>query len=277
MTRTVAPSGRDGTVGGTAPGGKPRRGGERARNLIGVAVWATLIIGGWWLAIEITNPDVIVASSPADVFRELAENPGDYVQATLETLRTAGIGLVLGVILGSILAIVGWWSVVLGGLVELPALFLRSVPIIAVIPVTASVVGYGPRTTLLIAGIISFFPTYALVDSGLRNIPPGSDDVFRVVGSSRWTRLLYLAVPSAVPNATTALRLSVTIAILGGMATEYITGVGGLGELFANSRLTYSHPARGWTVAVITAGMSFVAFALVSSLHRRARERFSAF
>ncbi len=245
------------------------------KTVLGVAFTAALIIFVWWAAVTITDVEQIVAPSPGDVYREIVDNPDVYITATMETLRTAGVGLILGVSAGTGLAVAKWWSRSLAGVVEWPTLFMRSVPIVAVVPVMASVVGYGDTTTLIIAGIISFFPSFALVDSGMRTRPPGGDDLFRVLGSARRERLLRLALPAAVPNAATALRLSVTICVLGGMATEYITGTGGLGGLFAASRISYMHPARGWSVAVITAVLSFAAFGVASAVEKRARARFA--
>jgi ABC-type nitrate/sulfonate/bicarbonate transport system permease component len=135
------------------------------------------------------------------------------------------------------------------------------------------VLGYGSRTTLLISAIIAFFPSFALVDSGLRHVPPGSDDLLSVLGASQTQRLRRIAFPASIPQAATAIRLSATLCILGTMSSEFLTGSGGLGGLYAASRITYIHPARTWTIAAVTAVMSFIAFGLASALERRAQAR----
>jgi NitT/TauT family transport system permease protein len=241
----------------------------------GPLLMAAALIAIWWLAVVLTGTSIIVAPSPLDVWHDFLQAPGTYLSAALATLRTALVGLAVGVACGTLLAIAKWWSSILGGLTELPALFFRSVPFVALVPVASRVFGYGPRTTLLITAIIAFFPSFALVDSGMRNVPPGSPELFAVIGSARSQRLFRLALPSALPQAATALRLSATMCILGAMSSEYLTQSGGLGALYGASRISYLHPARGWTIAVVTALMSFIAFGLASTVERRARTRFA--
>jgi NitT/TauT family transport system permease protein len=242
----------------------------------GPLAMAAAVVAIWWIAVEATGTSIIVAPTPADVWHDFFQEPGTYLSAARSTLQTAMIGLAAGVVCGTLLAIAKWWSPVLGGLTELPTLFFRSLPFVALIPVASRVLGYGFRTTLVITTIIAFFPSFALVDSGMRSVPPGSDDLFSVLGSRRIERLRRLVLPAAMPQAATAIRLSATMTILGAMSSEYLTGSGGLGALYAASRISYLHPARGWTIAVVTAVMSFIAFGLASSLERRARARYAA-
>lgn len=259
---------------------EPDHGAHRIRRLLhgisGPLVLGVLIVAAWWIAVEVTDTSIIVAPSPADVWHDFWSDPAIYLEAARSTLVTSMEALAIGVLAGTMLAISKWWSPLLAGVTELPTLFFRSLPFVALVPVASRVLGYGWRTTLLISIIIAFFPSFALVDSGLRHVPPGTDDLFSVLGARRTERLRRVALPAAMPQAATAIRLSATMCILGTMSSEYLTGSGGLGGLYAASRVAYIHPARSWTIATVTAVMSFIAFALASALERRAHRRYQS-
>ena len=244
--------------------------------IAGPLLLAVVVVAVWWIAVEATDTSIIVAPTPADVWHDFWSAPGTYLSAAGETLQTAMIGLLVGVAAGTLLAIAKWWSAILAGLTELPTLFFRALPFVALIPVASRLFGYGSRTALVITTIIAFFPSFALVDTGLRTVPAGSDDLLGVLGARKRQQLRRVALPASMPNAATALRLSATMTILGAMSSEYLTGSGGLGALYAASRVSYIHPARGWTIAVVAALMSFIAFALASCLERRAQARFAS-
>lgn len=241
----------------------------------GPLLLAVAIVAAWWIAVEVTDTSIIVAPTPADVWHDFWSSPGVYLSAAWETFQLAFFGLVIGVLAGTLLAVAKWWSAILAGLTELPTLFFRALPFVALVPVASRIFGYGSNTTLVITTIIAFFPSFALVDTGLRGVPAGSRDVLGVLAAGRTTELRHVALPASMPNAATAIRLSATMTILGAMSSEYLTGSGGLGALYAASRVTYLHPARGWTIAVVAALMSFIAFGLASWLERRAQARFA--
>ena len=112
--------------------------------------------------------DRLVMPGPRDVFTEFVTDPTRYVPDLLTTVKHAGIGLVLGTALGFALAVASWFSPLLGGMVSMPAILLRATPIAALTPVIARMFGYNDNSVIAVAVLISFFPTFVFVASGLR-------------------------------------------------------------------------------------------------------------
>jgi ABC-type nitrate/sulfonate/bicarbonate transport system permease component len=153
----------------------------------------------WQVWVSLAHVEALVAPTPAAVVGDIIKNPGIYISSTVVTLWIAVVGLVLGMLLGALLALLAYFSPLLSGLVTPLAMVVRTVPVVAIIPVIARMLGYGQNTLVGVAIVISFFPSFVLLSSGLRDLPAGSSDLFAVLGAGRLTRLVRLALPSAVP------------------------------------------------------------------------------
>ena len=195
--------------------------------------------------------------------RDLLSAPDVYWSNAMWTIVAAIAGLALGMLLGTTLAVVAWLSAILEGLLTPLTVLFSSVPVVTVIPIVARLLGYDFTTVLAIVVIISFFPAFVFTTSGLRALPPGSDDLFTVLGARTPARLLRLALPAALPNWTVALRVAAGHAVLGAMVAEYLMGTAGLGYLFAETKADFNMDrAFGATVVAMVVSMAFFAAAL---------------
>ncbi len=197
----------------------------------GVAL-VLLLWQGWVTAFQL---NAIVLPQPRDVLAELFGNPGVYLSGGAQTLGIAAGGLALGMAIGTLVAILAWASPLLSGMLTPLGLVFSSIPVIALIPIVARLMGYDIRTVLAIVVLISFLPAFVFTAAGLRALPPGSADLFRVFGAGPWARFTRLVLPAAVPSWMIALRIAAPNAILAAMLAEYMMGTSGLGYLFRKS------------------------------------------
>lgn len=233
-----------------------------------------VLIAAWALWIRTQQLNQIVAPTPGAVFGDVLGHPGVYAADLGWTLLNAGAGLLAGMALGAALAVAVWASSVLSGLMTPMALIMRSVPVVAMIPVIARVVGFGNTAVLAVTTVVSFFPAFVLTGSGLRSAPAATTDLFTVLNASRTTRLRLLLLPHAVRGLLVALRLTAPTTVLAAMLAEYLLGTHGLGRLFAES-VTFMDTARAWGTALVATVVSVACFAAARALERRGAERFS--
>src|SRR5215831_8049036 len=126
-------------------------------------IFALLV--GWELWVVVGGLNPIVMAQPSRVLAEIVTNPSLFFGSALDTVALAGIGLVLGMALGAGIAAAAWTSRILTGLLTPVTLIFASVPVIALIPVIARVLGYDLRTVLAIVVIISFFPAFVFTSA----------------------------------------------------------------------------------------------------------------
>lgn len=236
----------------------------------GVAL-VLLLWQGWVTAFEL---NAIVLPQPLDVVADVLQRPGLYLENGAQTLGIAVGGLLIGMALGTLVAILCWASPVLGGMLTPLGLVFSSIPVVALIPIVARLMGYDVRTVLAIVVIISFLPAFVFTGSGLRALPAGSADVFRAFGAGRWARFTRLVLPSAVPNWMIALRLAAPTAILAAMLAEYLMGTSGLGWMFRASAEDFD-TERALGTSVVATIVSVLVFSGALAAERAVARRWS--
>lgn len=238
----------------------------------GAGLWGIVaILVAWQVGVWVTGVNSIVLPSPVSVAADMVGNPGLYASNTVETVVLAVLGLVGGMALGTGLAVLCWASGVLAGLLTPLGVVFASVPVVALIPILARVFGYDRRTVLAVVVIICFFPAFVFTGAGLRALPAGSADLFRVLGASRGRSLRLLALPASLPDWSVALRLAAANSILAAMVAEFLMGTSGLGYLFSAARSEFDM-ARALGASAVATVVSVAAFAATSVLEARIRQ-----
>lgn len=231
-----------------------------------------LVLVIWWVWIVARGVNRIVAPSPVDVAADVVGNPQIYALPLAETFGIALLGLAAGMLVGIAAGTVVWLSPLASGLIMPTALIVRVVPMTALVPIVARVAGFGPGTTLLIVVLLVFFPAFTLTISGLTSTPPGSEDLFRVLGASQGQRLRRLNLPSAIPNIMLALRLAAPLSVGAVLLAEYLMASGGLGQLMRQAR-NFSLIEREWGAAILATVLSVISFGIARALESRVRDR----
>ena len=234
-----------------------------------------LLVALWQIWVIVMGFNAIVMPRPLGVLQDLVAEPGIYWKNALYTVGAAIAGLLLGMALGTALAVLAWLSNLLEGLLTPLTVLFSSVPVVTLIPIIARLLGYDFSTVLAIVVIICFFPAFVFTTSGLRALPPGAADLFRVLGASTVATLLRLALPAAAPNWMVALRIASANAILAAMVAEYLMGTAGLGFLFGETKADFNME-RAFGATVVATAVSLLFFVSALAAERLVKERWSS-
>ena len=231
-----------------------------------------LILWEFWVVVNDFNP--IVMPSPEGVLLDLVQNPIIYLENSAVTFFIAVAGLFGGMLSGTSLAVMTWFSPLLSGLINPTAVLFSSVPVVSLIPIIARILGYNMATEIILVVIITFFPSFVFTTAGLRALPPGSKDLFTSLGASRISTLKKLALPASLPNLAIALRLAAAHAILAAMIAEFLMGTNGLGYLFAVTKQEFL-TERAFGTSVIATVISVIAFLASSHFEILVKRRYT--
>ena len=180
---------------------------------------------------------VFVLPRPSAVLEEFFGDFGRYFSAGLETLSVSLGGLVIGTLGAVLFAAAVAHSPLLERALLPIAIMVKVTPIVAVIPILIIWLGYGWEPKVVITALITYFPVLINAISGFRDLDPRVLDFFRSVNASTWETLLRLRLPAAVPYLFAALKISVTLSLIGAVVAEFfIAREDGLGSLI---RLEY--------------------------------------
>lgn len=226
-----------------------------------VALVLLVVIGGWQAYVSVRDVPEYLMPGPGAVLLRLLESPRYFYGEGLVTLGEALAGLALGgglaLLLGALLA---HSRPLERGVLPL-AIALKVTPIVAVAPLFTIWFGFGTLPKVLIAALISFFPVLINAITGFRAVNPGALDVLRSVAASPWTVFWTLRLPSSLPYLFAALKVGVTLSLIGAMVAEWSGSGRGLGRviLLAHSNLDMPTLFAGiLTLATLGIGLTVI-------------------
>jgi NitT/TauT family transport system permease protein len=202
-----------------------------------------LVLAAWHAAVVYWNIKPILLPGPLLVAQAVRDNFTKLLHAAAFTGLAAGCGFLASLIVGTLIAFVFSQSRWIRSSGYPYAIFLQTVPIIAIAPLIVRWCGRGFQSLVLTAFIISLFPMIANGTAGLLSIDHDLLDYFRLNNASRWKVLWKLRLPSAVPALCTGAKTACGLAVVGAIVGEFFAGYGvewyGLGYLilFTNAQL----------------------------------------
>jgi len=197
-----------------------------ARTLWPLAVALVLVLGWellvWWRSI----PHYILPA-PTRVLATLFERWDSLAPSLLFTTRLTLLALGAAVVGGVLLAAAFAMSKRLAAALFPLAVVLQVTPLIAIAPLILIYVENTTAALLLCAWIVAFFPILANTVTGLRSADANLSDVFTLYGATRWQRLRWLLVPTALPFFLSGLRVAGGLALVGAVVAEFTAGTAG--------------------------------------------------
>lgn len=190
-----------------------------------LAVWAIGSRTGFISDQILTAPwDVVSTFRTQWTDHDLA---GDIVAS----LKRAVVGLALGVLAGTVLALVSGLSRIGESLVDGPIQIKRSIPTLALIPLFIAWFGIGQEMKIITIALISMIPIYVNTHNGLRGIDGKYAELAETVGLRRSEFVRGVVLPGALPGFLLGLRFAVTSALLGLVVVEQYNATSGVGHM----------------------------------------------
>jgi ABC-type nitrate/sulfonate/bicarbonate transport system permease component len=257
------------------PAGRMRRLSVASAYLV---VSAALIVAAWWGAIGVFDLNPFFAKSPGDVWSFLTDPAESTARAEIAralgtTLRNAALGLLAGITGAVALAVAVAGSRVVQQAVMPVAIGVRSVPLVAITPLVALAVGRGLACVLVIAGMVTFFPTLVHVTDGLRNAPLLASHAVRAAGGGPWEQLRRVRLPYALPSLFASIRIAGPQALIGATLAEWLATGQGIGSHMMVALASSRYTELWASVAVLTA-LSLAVYAAATALENAVIRRF---
>lgn len=200
----------------------------RARLWPPLLVFALVVLLWQLLCTGLALP-VYLVPSPARVGAAALASAGTLATATGLTAAAAVLGLLISLTLGTAIAVLFSQSRLLARSLYPYAIFLQTVPIVAVAPLIVIWFGTGLASVVLVAVMISVFPVITNGTTGLTRVDPQFLELFAMRDASRRDVLLKLRLPGAVPYIVTGAKVASGLAVIGAIVGEFFAGYGSAG------------------------------------------------
>ena len=200
--------------------------------------------------------------APSAVFLVLLDDRAELATAMFKTSASAVIGFALSAAAGLLIAVFLSSSRVIQRAFYPYAVFFQTVPIIAIAPLLVIWFGYGMRTVVASAFVVSIFPVIANTLTGILSTDLDLRDLFRLYGASTPVTLFKLRFPAALPQILTGLRIAAGLAVIGAIVGEFIGGEG-LGSIVDVAR-TQQRVDKVFAAVLLASLLGLALFGLIN-------------
>jgi len=226
-----------------------------------------LVVGIWELLVRTLGIADYILPAPSRVVVKLVAARRTLAGHALVTLQEALGGFVLGAGAGTTCAVLMARSRVIERMLYPLVISSQTFPKEALAPVFVVWFGFGLLPKVIIAGLISFFPVVVNTARGLLAVDPLILDLMRALSASQRQIFLKVRLPNAVPYLFAALKMCITLSVIGAVVGEFVGASAGLGHLIrlANSELATD---LMFAALVVLGGMGTVLFLIVDGLEK---------
>ena len=137
----------------------------------------------------------------------------------------------------------------------------------AVAPIIIVVLGAGDTPRVVITFLITFFPIVVSTTTGMMATPPELIELSRSLRAPAVREITQVRLPYAVPYIFSALKISITLAVIGAVVAEFVAAEKGIGYFIQFSTSFFKVPqafAGLFTLAIL----SITLFQIVNLIQR---------
>lgn len=196
-----------------------------------------IILGSWELAVRISHVSTLLIVPPSAIWTTLIDTASVLGPQAMPTLIDTCVGFALACCIGFTLGTMVVLSHRLHQALYPHVVLFQLVPKVALAPLFVIWLGVGPSSRLVFALFLAFFPVVIGTSAGLLSADRNAVRLCRSLGGSRLQVLFAVQLPYATPHIFAALKMAVTMAMIGVIVGEFITAQQGLGYIimFASS------------------------------------------
>lgn len=206
--------------------------------------------------------------SPVGVLRAFVDEIPLLWENSLITLQEAAIGLVIGVSVGFVAAVLMDSFEVLYKAFSPLLIITQTIPSVAVAPLLVLWFGYEMTPKIILIVISTFFPvTVGLVD-GFRSADKDAINLLRSMGAGRLQIFRYIKFPASLPQLFSGLRIAAAYSVVGAVISEWLGGFGGLGVYMTRVRKAFAFD-KMFAVIFLISAISLALMALVEFAEKK--------
>ncbi|HTP83426.1 MAG TPA: ABC transporter permease [Alphaproteobacteria bacterium] len=234
------------------------------------AMIAVVIAGfflAWELACDLFHVPNYFLPPPSAILKEFMTAPDWYLQQCLYTLLTTMLGFGAAFAVGLIAAIGITYSKILENTLYTLLVSLNSVPKIALAPLFIIWLGTGINSKVAVSFLIALFSIVIDTVLGLRSADPDALDLLKTMHGSPMQALMKIRIPTALPHMFAGMKISISLALVGAIAGEFVASQEGLGWVILSAQGMFQ-TTRVFAAIILLGVMGTVLFFLVDVAER---------
>ncbi|TPL23451.1 ABC transporter permease [Mesorhizobium sp. B2-4-9] len=222
----------------------------------------------WELCVRLLGIRSIVLPAPSEIIKVIVERHDLLMTHLWPSLYLTIMGFLLSVVGGILVAILITYSEVLRRGLYPVIVVSQVIPKISIAPLFIVWFGTGAMSSLLLAFLIAFFPMTINAALGLQAIDEDINRMARTFMASRWQIFWKIRLPNALPYIFGGMKISITLAIIGVIVSEFVASQEGIGYLIKLSGGLLDTPLMMAAITVLSLS-GLVMYWVIAEIERR--------
>ena len=229
---------------------------------------AAVLLAVWQVICSAGLMPAYLLPSPVDVFKAFISDFGLLMEHASITLVEAMVGLLAGIAVGFLMAMLMDRFEVLYLAVYPLVVVSQTIPTVAIAPLLVLWFGYEMTPKILLIILTTFFPITVSLLSGFRSADTDTIRLLQSMGAGRMQIFRYVKFPGALSQFFGSLRISVSYAIVTAVISEWLGGFGGLGVYMTRVKKSFSFD-KMFAVIFLISAFSLILMRLVDILQKK--------
>ncbi len=177
--------------------------------------------------------DAFIYSSPTKIIKIIINlyRQNNLFNHIFITVYETIISFSLATVMGTIIAIILWYSKFIYRVIEPYLTILNSLPKVALGPIIIIIFGANSNSIVIMALLISLIITIVNINSGFINTDRHRIVLMKSFRASRWQILKYLIIPYNYHVIINSLKINVGMSLVGVIMGEFLVSKAGIGYL----------------------------------------------
>lgn len=246
---------------------------SKARDKVIEFAWpaaiSLLLIAAWELAVRELGVRSIILPSPSGIIATIIDRHDLLLDNLWPSLYLTILGFTLSVVGGVLVAVLITYSSFLRRGFYPIIVVSQVVPKISIAPLFIVWFGTGATSCLLLAFLITFFPMTINSALGFQSIDEDIHLMARTFMASPWQVFWKIRMPNALPYIFGGMKISITLAIIGVIVSEFVASQQGIGYLIKLAGGMLDTPLMMASIAVLSVA-GLVLYGLIALAEQRA-------
>lgn len=195
-----------------------------------IGISAALLIA-WEIAVRALGIRSIILPPPSEIIEAMFQRYDLLLTQLWPSLLMMVLGFALSVVGGILVAIVITYSSIFRRGFYPVIVVSQVIPKISIAPLFIVWFGTGTLSSLLLAFLIAFFPMTINSTLGFQSVDEDIYHMARTFMGSRWQIFWKIRMPNALPYIFSGMKISITLAIIGVIVSEFVASQEGIGYL----------------------------------------------
>jgi NitT/TauT family transport system permease protein len=227
------------------------------------------LLAAWEVLVRALGIRSIILPPPSEIAEVMVTRHDLLLTHLWPSLYLTVLGFALSVFGGIFVAILITYSEIVRKGFYPVIVVSQVIPKISIAPLFIVWFGTGTMSSLLLAFLIAFFPMTINSAMGLQSVDEDIHKMARTFMGSRWQIFWKIRMPNALPYIFGGMKISVTLAIIGVIVSEFVASQEGIGYLIKLAGGLLDTPLMMAAITVLSIS-GLVLYWLIAEAEKRA-------